>query len=121
MFELAEERTSELEARLIEIMQSIKQRGNKQSLRETWDTFEYTSLYVMGVSAGEEREIGTEEIFKEIMPEKFPNVLSKNPLINTSKNLNKFQVGKMRRSTRRQIIVKRQEHLEKSKRKMTHH
>lgn len=74
MFELAEERTSELEVRLIEIMQSIKQRGNKQSLRETWDTFEYISLCVMGES-GDEREIGTEEILKEIMLEKFPNIL----------------------------------------------
>lgn len=122
MFELAEEGTNELEARLIKIMQSLKQRGNKQSLRETCNTFEYTSLYVMGVLAGKEREIGTEEIFKEIMPENVSNILSKNPLINTSKNLNKFQVGKMRRFTRRQILVKRQDkNILKSKRKMTHH
>lgn len=34
MLELAEERTSGLEARLIEIMQSIKQRENRMNLKK---------------------------------------------------------------------------------------
>lgn len=49
------------------------------------------------------------------MSEKFPNVLSKKPLINTSKNLNKFQVGKMQRLAPRHIIVKRQDKKEQEK------
>lgn len=70
----------------------------------------------MGES-GDEREIGTEEILKEIMLEKFPNILLKKTLINTTKNLNKFQVGKMQISTGRQIIIKRQDILKRTREK----
>lgn len=50
----------------------------------------------------------TEEIFKEIMPKKTPSVPPTNPLINTSKNLNKLQGGKIQRSAHSYITVKRQ-------------
>ena len=48
------------------------------------------------------------------MPEKTPNVPPKDPLINTSKNLNKFQRGEIQRSAPSHIIVKRQDKKKKS-------
>ena len=52
------------------------------------------------------------------MSEKTPNVPPKDPLINTSKNLNKFQRGEIQRSAPSHIIIKRQDkkkNLEKRK------
>lgn len=78
--ELAEERVSELENRLIEILKAEEQRENRimrsgQSLREHWDTFNCSTIHVRGVPHGEEKEKGPEQRVKEIRPHNFSNWL----------------------------------------------
>ena len=38
---------------------------NEESLRELWDNIKHTNIRIIGVPEGEEREKGTEKIFKE--------------------------------------------------------
>ena len=40
---------------------------NEDSLRERWDNVKHTNIRIIGVPEGEEREKGTEKIFKEII------------------------------------------------------
>ena len=47
---------------------------NEERLRELWD-----NIRIIGVPEGEEREKGTEKIFREIIAEHFPN-MGKEPL-----------------------------------------
>ena len=47
---------------------------NEESLRELWDNVKRTSIHIIGVPEGEEREKGTEKIFKEIAAENYPNM-----------------------------------------------
>ena len=51
---------------------------SEESLRELWDNIKHTNVCIIGVT-GEEREKGTEKIFKEIIAENFPN-MGKEPL-----------------------------------------
>ena len=75
----AEERISEVEDRLVEITDAEQKREkglktNEESLRELWDnSVKCTNIRIIGVPEGEEREKGTEKIFKEIIAENFPN------------------------------------------------
>ena len=50
-----------------------------ESLRELWDNVKCTNIHIIGVPEGEEREKGTEKIFKEIIAENFPS-MEKEPL-----------------------------------------
>ena len=64
----AEEWTSEVEDRWVEIMDAEQKREkrlkwNKESLRERWDNVKRTNIRIIGVPEGEEREKGTEKIF----------------------------------------------------------
>ena len=73
-----------MEDRLVEITDAEEKREkrlktNEESLRELWDNVEYTNIRIIGVPEGEEREKGTENIFQEIIAEKFPN-MEKEPL-----------------------------------------
>ena len=52
---------------------------NEESLRELWDNVKRTNIRIIGVSEGEEREKGTENIFQERTAENFPN-MGKEPL-----------------------------------------
>ena len=52
---------------------------NEESLRELWDNVKHTNICIIGVPEGEEREKGTEKIFKEIIAKNFPNI-GKEPL-----------------------------------------
>ena len=52
---------------------------NEGSLRELWDNIKCTNIHIIGVPEGEEREKGTEKIFKEIIDENFP-YMGKEPL-----------------------------------------
>ena len=45
---------------------------NEESLRELWD-IKHTNIYIIGMPEGEEREKGTEKIFKERISKKFHN------------------------------------------------
>lgn len=78
--ERAEERSSKLEDRTIEIIQSEQQGENKflkneQSLRELWCYNRRGNIPVIrGVLNGEEKEGGAEKLLREITVEKFPNL-----------------------------------------------
>jgi len=43
-------------------------------LRDLWDNIKHTSIHIIGVSEGEEREKGPEKVFEEIIVENFPNM-----------------------------------------------
>ena len=80
----AEEQISEVEDRLEEITDAEQKREkrlktNEESLRELWDNIKYTSIHIIGVPEGGEREKGTEKIFQEIIAENSPN-MGKEPL-----------------------------------------
>ena len=75
----AEERISDLEDRMVEFtaMEQNKEKRmkrNEDSLRDLCDNIKCTSICIIGVPAGEEREKGPEKIFKEIIVKNFPNM-----------------------------------------------
>ena len=45
---------------------------NEESLRELWDKLKCSTINIIGVPEGEEREKGTEKIFEEIIDKKLP-------------------------------------------------
>ena len=47
---------------------------NEDSLRGLWDNSKHTSILIIRVAEGEEREKGPEKRFEEIRAEKFPNM-----------------------------------------------
>ena len=75
----AEERMSDLEDRMVEFSaaeqtKETRMKRNEDSLRDLWDNIKHTSICIIGVTEGEEREKGTEKIFEEIIVENFPNM-----------------------------------------------
>ena len=61
-------RISEVEDRLVEITDMEQKREkrlkrNEESLREAWDNVKRTNIHIIGVP-GEEKQEGTEKIFK---------------------------------------------------------
>ena len=73
-----------MQNRLVEITDGEQKREkrlkrNEESLRELWDNVKSTKINIIRVPEGEEREKGTEKIFKEIIAENFPN-MGKEPL-----------------------------------------
>ena len=75
----AKQRIIDLEDRMVEITavkQNIEKRikRNEDSLRDLWDNVKCTNIRIIGVPEGEEREIGPEKIFEEIIAENFPNM-----------------------------------------------
>ena len=80
----AEERISGVEDRLEEITDAEQKREkrlkrNEDSVRELWGNVKCTNIYIIRVPEGEEREKGTEKIFKEMTAENLPN-MGKEPL-----------------------------------------
>ena len=66
------------EDRMVEInaaKQKIEKRmkRNEDNLRDLWDNIECTNIRIIGVPE-EEKEKEPEKIFKEIIPENFPNM-----------------------------------------------
>ena len=75
----AEERISDVEQRIMEITQSGQQTENQMkkhesNIRDLWDNIKWANLCIIGIPEGEEKEKGIENIFEEIMAEKFPNL-----------------------------------------------
>ena len=75
----AEEQISEVEDRLVEIIDAEQNREkrlktNEESLRELWDNVKCTNIRIVGVPEGEEREKETEKIFQVIIAENFRNM-----------------------------------------------
>lgn len=72
-----EERTSDLEDRLMAITQwrqqierQIKKKKRESNIRDLLDNIKHASLCTIGIPKGEERE----NIFEEILAETFPNL-----------------------------------------------
>ena len=75
----AEERTNDLEDKMVEITameqnKETRMKRNEDSLRDFWDNIEHNNIRIIGVPEGEEREKGPEKIFEEIIVENFPNM-----------------------------------------------
>ena len=73
------EQISEVENRLVKIIDAEQKREKRlkrveDSLRELWDNVKCTNICIIGVLEGEEREKGTEKVFKEIIARNFPNM-----------------------------------------------
>lgn len=74
-----EERISDIEDRNLEITQMEEERDlrlkrNERTLQELSDSIRKSNIRIMGIPEGEEREKGTENIFKQIVDENFPNL-----------------------------------------------
>ena len=90
-----EKQISDLEDRMVEITaakQNMDKRMkiNEENLRDLWDNMNPTNIHIVGIPEGEEREKGSEKIFKEIIAENFPNMGKE---IVKSKNHRKSQAG----------------------------
>ena len=75
----AEERITDLEDRMVEFTaaeqnKEKRMKRNEDSLRDLWDNIKCTSIRIIGVPEGGEREKGPEKIFQEIIVENFPNM-----------------------------------------------
>ena len=73
-----EEEISELEHRVVEIMEAEqkkkKNKINEDSLKDLWDNIKCTNILIIGVPEGEEKERGADNIFEGIIAENFPNL-----------------------------------------------
>ena len=78
---------------------------NEESLRELWDNVICTSIHIIGVPEGEEREKGTEKIFEEIIAENLTN-MSKEPLTQIQEAKQVLHKINPRRSAMRHIVIK---------------
>ena len=47
---------------------------NEESLRNLWENFKCSNIWIIGVPEGEEEEQKIENLFEEIMKENFPNL-----------------------------------------------
>ena len=75
----AEERISDLQDRIMEITQSGRQTESlmkkiESNKRDLWDNIKCANLCIIGISEGEDREKGIENVFEKIMAESFPNL-----------------------------------------------
>ena len=75
----AEKRISELEDKIVEITtteQNKEQRMKRieDSLRDLWDNIKRTNIWIIGEPEEEEKKIGSEKIFEEIIVENIPNM-----------------------------------------------
>ena len=73
-----EERVSELEDKMVEIIvgeqnKEKRMKRTEDSLRGLWDNIQCTNIWIIGVPE-EEKKKGSEKIFKEIIVENFPNI-----------------------------------------------
>nr|ACC62065.1 hypothetical protein [Rhinolophus ferrumequinum] len=74
-----DERISDTEDRNLEITQmeedrDLRLKRNERTLQEFSDSIRKSNIRIMGIPEGEEREKGTENIFKQIVDENFPNL-----------------------------------------------
>ena len=74
----AEERTSEVEDKMVEITSEEpnkvkRMKRTEDSLRDLWDNIKHTNIRIIGVPE-EEKKKGYEKIFEEIIIENFPSM-----------------------------------------------
>ena len=75
----AEEWTSELEDKMVEITSEEQNKVKKNektedSLRDLWDNIKHTNIWIIGVPEEEEKKKGHEKFFEEIIIENFHNM-----------------------------------------------
>ena len=51
-----------------------RMKRNEDSLRDLWDNIKCTNIRIIGVPEDEEKEKGSEKIFKDIIIKNFPNM-----------------------------------------------
>ena len=78
----AEERTSDLEDKIVEITtaeqdKEKRMRRIEDSLRDLWDNIKRTNIRIIRVPEEEEKKKGNEKIFEEIIVENFLNMQRK--------------------------------------------
>ena len=78
---------------------------NEEHLRELLDNVKHNNIHIIGVPEGEEREKGTEKVFKEIIAKNFPN-MGKEPLIQIQEAQRVPYKINSRRNTLRHILIK---------------
>lgn len=52
-------------------------KNGEQSLGDPWDTIKWTNMSITEVPEGEEREVGTEIIFAEIIAKNFQHLMKR--------------------------------------------
>ena len=67
----AEERSSDMEDRIMEITQSGQQteiwiKKQESNIRDLWDNIKQANLHIIGIPEGVEKDKGMENIFEEI-------------------------------------------------------
>ena len=74
------------------------------SLRDLWNNFKHTNIQIIGIPE-EEKKIGYEKIFEEIIAENFPNM--KKEIVNQVQEAQRvpYRVNP-RRNTSRHILIK---------------
>ena len=50
---------------------------NKERLKNLWDNFKHSNIWIIGVPEGQEEEQEIENLFENIMKENFPNLAKK--------------------------------------------
>ena len=105
----AEEWISELEDKVLEIIfeeqNKVKRlKRTEDSLRNFWDNIKCTNIWIIGVPE-EEKKKGYENIFEEIIVEKFPNM--EKEIVNQVQEEQKVPHRiNPRRNTSRHILIK---------------
>ena len=63
----------EITATKLKIEKKIMKR-NENSLKDLWDNIKCTNICIIGIPELQEKEIGAEKTFEDIIAEHFPNV-----------------------------------------------
>ena len=106
----AEEQTSDLEDRMVEITTTKKNKEKRRkriedSLRDLWDNIKCTNIQNIGVREEEEKKKGTEKIFEEIIVENFLNMVRE--IVNQVQEAQRVSYRiNPRRNTPRHILIK---------------
>ena len=104
-----EERISTLEDRNTDILQMEEERElrlkrNEERLREISDSIRKCNIRIIGIPEGEERERGTESLFKEIIAENFPNLGKEQEIPVSEANRTPIYINRQRPSPRHLVV-----------------
>ena len=86
-------------------MKEKRIKKNKVSLRDKWDNIKCTNIHIIGVSEGEERNKGAENLFEGIIAKNFPNI-RKEAVIQVQEAQRSSNKTNPKRPTPRNIISK---------------
>ena len=79
-------------------------KDQESNIRDLWDNIKQANIHIIGISAGEGKEKGIENIFEEITAENIPNLKERHIKIQEAKRVpNKLNSN---RPTPRHIIIK---------------